>query len=150
MTALDVTTFGHPLVVAGRPEDVQGAFELGPGPLGRREVVAVGLVDGDEVGELEDAAFDPLELVAGAGELEDEEEVDHVGHGDLGLTDPDGLDENHVEAGGLADDDRLAGLARHAAERAARRRGPDEGVGASRQLLHSGLVAEDRTLRNRG
>ena len=79
--------------------------------------VAVGLVDRDGVGELEDALLDALQLVAGAGQREHEEEVDHVGDGGLALADADGLDEHDVEAGGLAEEHRLARAARDAAGR---------------------------------
>ena len=58
--------------------------------------IAVRLVDGDHVGDLEDALLDALELVAGAGEGEEEEGVDHAGDRHLGLTDPDRLDQDHV------------------------------------------------------
>ena len=79
--------------------------------------VAVGLVDGDHVGQLEDAALDALQLVAGAREREQQERVDHLGDGDLGLPDADGLDDHDVVAGGLEHEHRLARGAGHAAER---------------------------------
>lgn len=63
-------------------------------------MLAVGLVDRDDVGHLEDAALDALQLVAAAGERQQEEGVDHLGDRDLGLTDAHGLDEHDVEARG--------------------------------------------------
>ena len=65
-------------------------------------------------------------------------------HGRLGLSDAHRLDEDDVEAGGFAQHDRLARLARHAAERPGRGRGADEDVGVVTDALHAGLVAEDR------
>ena len=94
--------------------------------LGVAHVGAVGLVDGDDVGQLEHALLDALQAVAGAGEREQQERVDHVGDGDLGLADADGLDEHDVEAGRLDDDDRLARRPGDAAEHARRRRRADE------------------------
>ncbi len=65
----------------------------------------------------------------------------------LALAHPDGLDENLVEAGGLAEYDGLTRLARHAAQRARRRAGTDEGVGVRAEFLHARLVAQDAALR---
>ena len=93
--------------------------------------VDVGLVDDDDVGQLDDPSLDRLQVIAGVGELEQHEDVDHAGHGRLRLADADGLDEDHVEPGRLAHQHRLARLLRHAAERAAGRRGPDERGGRS-------------------
>jgi hypothetical protein len=42
-----------------------------------------------------------LEFIAGAGEHEDEKEIDHVRDDRLGLTNAHGLDEDDVEAGRL-------------------------------------------------
>lgn len=107
-------------------------------------VLAVGLVDADDVGEFEDTLLDALQLVTGAGEGEEGERVDHVGDRHLRLPDADRLDEDHVVAGGLEEHHRLAGRLRDAAERARRRGRPNEGVRFHRQVLHPGLVAEDR------
>ena len=95
------------------------------GVVGRRgggpgTVVTVGLVDRHQVGELEDALLDALQLVAGARQHEHQEEVDHVGDDRLGLPDADGLDQHHVEAGGLDHDHGLPRRAGDPAERAAR------------------------------
>ena len=117
----------------------------------RRRVgqVAVGLVDEHQVGQLDDAALDPLQLVAAAGDEQEQEEVRHAGDRGLALSDAHGLDEHDVEARGLADEERLAGAARDAAERAAGGRRTDEGLRAARQLGHARLVAEDRAAARR-
>jgi hypothetical protein len=129
---------------------VQGAGEFASGRAGLALVVAVGLVDGDDVGELQDAALDPLQCVAGARDREQQERVHHSGDGHLGLPDPHGLDEHHVVARRLHQHDGLAGGPRDPAERAGARRGPDERVLVVGERRHAGLVAEDRALRARG
>ena len=103
-----------------------------------------GLVDGDHVGEFEDALLDPLQLVAGARQHQDEEEIGQVGDRRLRLPDADGLDQDHVEACGLAEQHRLAGLGRDAAQRAGGGGRADEGVRVDREPRHAGLVAENR------
>ena len=85
----------------------------------------------------------PCKRVAGAGEHQQQERVDHAGDRRLRLSDADGLDEHDVEPGGLDDEDRLARRSGHPAEPAGRRRRSDErGVGAG-ESGHPRLVAED-------
>ena len=102
-----------------RPRSIRMRLrQLAGGPPGVLGAGPVGLVDRDDVGDLEDAALDALQRVAGAGEGEEEERVDHLGDRDLRLPDADGLDEDDVVAGRLHDDHRLAGGLRDPAERA--------------------------------
>ena len=131
----------------GGREEVQGVAEVRLCQLGFLDVVAVGLVDDDAVGHLHDAPFDALQFVARAGQLDKEEEVDHRVYGGLGLSHAHGLDEDGVEAGGFAQDNGLAGLTGHAAQRAGRRRGTYEGVFLLRKAFHAGLVAENAPFR---
>ena len=49
-----------------RAQQMQRRLIIGLGPARRRQELAVGLVDQDQVGELDDAALDALQLVAGA------------------------------------------------------------------------------------
>src|ERR1019366_377165 len=91
-------------------------------PVGRLLVAAVGLVDRDEIRDLEDAALDALELVARAREHQDDEDVDHVGPRRLALADAHGLHEHDIEPGSPGEQQGLARLAAHPAERAAARR----------------------------
>ena len=86
-----------------------------------------------------------MKFVAAARDQQGEEEIDHLGDHGLGLADAHGLDNDHVKACRLAQQHGLAGLARHPAQSAARRRGSDEGIWIDAELLHPGLVAEDRT-----
>ena len=59
------------------------------------------------------------------------------------LADADGFDDHDVIACRFADQHRLARFLRHAAERSARRTGPDVGALVDRQQLHPRLVAQD-------
>ncbi len=50
---------------------------------GSPEIVAVSLVDRDQIRDLQDALLDALQVVAGSRQHQHDEEVDHVGHGGL-------------------------------------------------------------------
>ena len=130
--------------VVGRAHEMERVRVVGrrvPRQVGQ---LAVGLVDDDEVGELDDAALHSLQLVARARSEEQHEQVDHAGHRNLRLADSNGLDEHDVEAGGLTHQERFTRAPRHAPERSPRRRRADERLGSPRELLHARLVAEDR------
>ena len=125
-----------PPALAGGVQQTQRGGEVAAGALGAWAVL-VGLVDRHQVGDLEDAALDALQLVAGARDEQHEEGVDHAGDRHLALPDADGLDEHHVVAGGLEHQHRLAGAAGDAAERAAGRGRAHEGAFVLRQLASS-------------
>ena len=91
---------------------------LGRCELGARKVLAVGLVDGDHIGKLDDALLERLQLVAGAGQRQHEEKIGLIGNRDFGLADPDGLDQHHVIARRLAQQHGFPRLGGDAAERA--------------------------------
>ena len=63
---------------------------------------AVGLVDEDQIGQFDDAALQPLQFVAGRRRQDQHEHVDHLGDRGLALPGADGLDDDRVEAGRLA------------------------------------------------
>ena len=88
-------------VLRTRGEDMQRAAIFGGRQIGALDIVAVGLVDGDHIGEFEHALLDALQRVTRAGERQQHERVDHAGDRRLGLADADGLDEHDVEPGGL-------------------------------------------------
>ena len=113
--------------------------------LGPCDVVAVRLVDGDHVGDLDHALLDALQLVASAGQHQHEEKVGHVRDRRLGLPDANRLDQDHVEAGGFADQHGLARLRGNPAERPGRGRGADEGIRVVGKPGHAGLVAQNGT-----
>ena len=110
--------------------------ELAGGHAGLPLVLLVRLVDRHHVGDLEDALLDALQLVAGARDGEEQEGVDHPGHGDLGLADADGLDQDDLGAPGLDQPDRLARAAGDPAERRLARARADEGEGRAGEVLH--------------
>ena len=108
---------GRPQPAMRRAHEVERVGVVGGGGAAAAGEVAVGLVDDHEVGELHDPALEALQLVAAARRDEHEEEVDHRRDLHLRLPDADRLDEHDVEAGGLAQQHRLARA------RARRRRG---------------------------
>ena len=124
---------------------MEGVAEVGGSHLTTVHIVAIALVDDDAVGDLHDAALDALQLVASTSHLDEQEEIDHRVTGCLALPHPDGLDENLVKAGSLAEDDGLTRLACHTTEGACRRTRTDEGIRMLGELLHTRLVAEDGT-----
>jgi hypothetical protein len=110
---------GRPAVL-GPAEQPQRAGELAGGAPGLLLVRAVGLVHGHDVGQLEHALLDPLELVAGAGQGQQQEGVGHLRHQGLRLPDAHRLHQQDVVAGGGHHDQRLPGRAGDAAEGAGR------------------------------
>ena len=108
-----------------------------------RDVVAVGLVDGHQVGHFHHAALDALQFVAGAGQRDQQKEIHHVVDGGFRLADSDGLHKDVPVAGRFAQQHRFARVLRHAAKDAARWRRPDEGHVARRKRGHARLVAQD-------
>ena len=105
---------------------------------------AVGLVDQHQIGQLDDAALDPLQLVASRRRQDQNEHIDDIGNRGFGLADADRLDQYCIEAGRLAHQAGLARATRDAPSAVARRGRPDKRFGRARQLGHAGLVAEDR------
>jgi len=134
----------HDPVRAFRRHHVQGVFVLAAGEVGAGAVVPFSLVDDDGIGDLHDATLDPLQLVTGTRQLQQQEHVDHRGDGDFRLADANRLDDDDIVAGRLTDQHGFAGLAGDAAEGITGRRGADEGVAVAGEVLHAGLVAEDR------
>ena len=143
LSAEQVTTGGDQFGERGG-ENMQRRAVFGRGELGAGKIVAVGLVDRDHVGELDDAFLERLQFVAGARQRQHEKEISHVGNRDFRLADADGLDQHDVVARGLAQQHGLARLRRNAAERARRRRGTDESLFIIGKLRHARLVGQDR------
>ena len=83
---------------------------------------AVGLVDQHQIGELDNAALDPLQFVACRRRQDQDEHVDDIGDRCFGLADADRLDQYRVEPRRLAQQDGLARAARDAPTAVARRR----------------------------
>lgn len=92
------------------------------------DVLAVGLGDDHHIGHLHNAALDALQFVARTGDLEHHEHIDHRMYGRFGLSHADRFDEDDVESGSFAQDDRFAGL------RATPPSDPAEGEGRMKTL----------------
>ena len=89
----------------------------------RRSVVGavpVGLVDDVDVADLQDPGLGGLDAVAHPRGQQHQRGVGEPGDLDLALAHADGLDQHHVEAGGVEDPDRLRGRPGQASEVAAR------------------------------
>ena len=106
--------------------------------------VAVGLVDDEDVGDLEDAGLGRLDPVAHARGEEDEGGVGGVRHLDLGLPDPHGLDEHDVAAGRVEHPQGLRRRPRQPAEVPPRGHRADEDLRVRGVLRHPDPVAEQR------
>ena len=84
-----------------------------------------------------------MELVSGAGDHDEEEEIDHRANGDFVLADADGFDENDIEACGLTEEHGFAAFAADSAKRAAGGRWADVGIRLADEVLHAGFIAEN-------
>ena len=104
-------------------QDMQRRAIFGGGRFGAREIVAVGLVDGDHIGEFDDAFFEPLHFIAAAGQHHHQEKIGHVGDRNLRLADADRFDQYHVVARRLAQQHGFARLGGDASEGAGRGEG---------------------------
>ncbi len=109
----------------------------------------VALVDHDQVGDLEQARLDRLDLVAHLGRLEHDRRVRRGRDLDLALPGPDGLDQDEVEAGGVEDRSGRRRGRGQTAGMAARRHRADEHVAVAGIGLHPNPVAEQRTAGDR-
>lgn len=97
--------------------------------------------------KLQHALLDALQLITGAGQGQQHERVDHVGHRDLGLAHPDGFDQDHIKTGRLQQHHRFPGGPRHPTQRSRRRGRPDVGVRVHRQPRHPGFITKNRSTR---
>ena len=119
------------------------AFEFGAGGADAIPVVAIGLVDCNEIRNFDDALLDALEFITRTGDHEEQEAIHHGTHCDFALSNSDCLDEDRVVAGGFAEEDCLAGLAGDSPEGTAGRGRTDETFLAPGEQFHAGLVPED-------
>jgi hypothetical protein len=93
-----------------------------------------------------------ISITPAVARARDQHEHDRVGvvdHVDLRLTDPDGLEEHVVLAGGVHQQRRLQRRLGEAAERAARRHRADEDAGIEEVLAEPDAVAEQRAAAER-
>ena len=111
---------------------------------------AIGLVDREHVGALENPGLDRLHVVAHAGRHHDQRGVRGARDLELVLPDADRLDENDVGAPRVEHAHDVARRAREPAERAARRERSDEHPGIVDVALHADAIAENRAARKTG
>ena len=140
--AATVLTMGHPpalvgAAVAQRQHVAQVAHD-------RVGAVAVGLVDHEDVGDLEDAGLGRLDAVAHPGREQHERGVGQRGDLHLGLPDADRLDEHDVAAGRRQHAQRLRRRPGQPAEVAAAGHRADEDPVVGGVVLHAHPVAEQR------
>lgn len=76
-------------VLRTRREDMQCGAVFARCGAGAFEVITIGLVDRDHVGEFDEALFDALQLIACTWKHQREKEISHVGHGGFRLSDTD-------------------------------------------------------------
>ena len=97
-----------------RRKQMQRRTELTGCQLGPFYIVAVGFVNDNAVGHLHDAALYALQLIAGTGQLNQQEEIDHGVGCRLALPYSHRLHEHRVVASRLTQHDCLARLPGHA------------------------------------
>ncbi len=114
---------------------------IGPGP--------VGFVDDEDVADLEEAGLVGLHAVAPPGVEDHDGGVGRFDDLDLGLTDPDGLDDHKRFPDGVEHGDHPGGRLGDAPEVAATGHRPHVDAGIADVVLHPDPVAEDRSSRER-
>ena len=140
---------GRSRVVAGSSAR-RGSHQHRP-QLGRRPLCArlVALVDDDQVGDLEQAGLDRLDLVAHLGRLEHDRRVGSGRDLDLALAGPDRLDQDQVETGGVQHRRGRRGRRGQPSGVAARCHRADEHAVIAGVRLHPDPVAEQRAAGDR-
>jgi hypothetical protein len=103
----------------------------------------VGLVDGENVGDLQDAGLDGLHVVAQARHLDDDGGVGRPGDVHLGLAGADRLDDDQVKAGGVQHLDGVGGGPGQATQVAPAGHTADENAGVAGQVPHTDAIAEN-------
>ncbi len=109
----------------------------------------VGLVDDEDVGNLENAGLEQLHRVAAAGLKCDDCRVGEFGDFDLGLADADRLDDDDVQPERIHEGSRVAGRSGKPAQMPAAGHRTNEDVGVGEVLRQTNAVAQNRTVRER-
>src|ERR1019366_284575 len=103
----------------------------------------IGLVDDEDIGDLHDAGFDSLDIVAHAGDEHDDGDLGDGGDLDLVLADADGFDDDVIPAGGVHEAGEIGGGAGESAQGAAGGHGTDEDSRVGVVLLHADAIAQN-------
>ena len=123
---------------------MQRALGLGTCPLGRLDIVAVGLVDGNTTSAISiTPRLIPCNSSPAPASRDEQEKVNQFAYSGLRLADTDRLDKDVPVACSFAQQDCFTRILRHTAMRAARRRRTNKGAVAGRKKCHTGFVAED-------
>ena len=104
---------------------------------------AVGFIHDEDVGDFHDAGFEALDIVAHAGDEDDEGDVGEAGDLDFILADADGFDEENIFAAGFEDESDVGGGEGESAERAAGGHGAGVEAGVTVAILETNAIAED-------
>ena len=89
-------------------QKTQRVSKLGRGIIRERAQFPIRLVDEHEVRQFHDAALDGLKFVTAPGLQQQDKHVGHVGYHGLGLPDPYGFHDDHVESCRFTHDQGLA------------------------------------------
>ena len=119
--------------------EIEHEFEIPAGVVG---ALAIGLVDHEHVGDLEQSRLVRLHCIAPAGIHDHDRGVGCTGDVDLDLTDADRLDQDRVESAGVEGSHRAGDRQCQAAGVAAGGDRADEAA-VSGDIVHADPVAED-------
>ena len=110
---------------------------------GAVRALAIGLVDIEDVRDLEDARLDRLNVVAHARDHDHHHAMGQAGDVDLVLTHADRLDDHDLLAQGVHDPNTVGGSARQPAQVPPRGQGTDEDPLVLGVALHADAIAQD-------
>ena len=105
---------------------------------------AVGFVQHENVADFHQAGFHVLDVVAKAGDQNDEHAIGQAHDVDFILADADGFDQHLTLARRIEQQRHFGGGARQAAQKTARGHRADEDAGVAGVALHADAVAQNR------
>src|SRR5450759_4547159 len=103
----------------------------------------IALVDDEDIGDLHDAGFDGLDIVAHTGDEDDDSDLGDGGDLDSVLAGADGFDDDVVAAGGVHEAGEIGGGAGESAQGAAGGHGTDEDPRVGVVPLHADAIAQN-------
>ena len=104
---------------------------------------AIGFVEDENIANFHQAGFHVLDVVAEAGDEDDENAIGETDDIDFVLADADGFDEDLALACGVEEKRNFSGGTSQAAEESARGHGADENAGVAGVALHANAIAEN-------
>ena len=118
-------------------------------PLHSLGAFAVALVDHEDVGDLHDAGFDGLHIVAHARHQNDDGDIGQAHDVHFILPDSDGFDHDQVASRGIEHGRDIRRGASQSAQRTARGHAANVDSGIGKMLLHADAIAQNRSARVR-